>query len=774
MKKNEFLQDAIGLIDDDLVTDIDRSVHKRRTAGWVRWVAAAACLVLVLGGVLYMLADKEGGIFPGGDRGTISIAENLWQQEDFNAFSLSYSSVGAQKLGAYSGGSIVFLTETTPDTSSQQEVLESQTISISQNQTFKFERLIAQRYAVYRSETGFVMFYDTVEDRHVDLQERILGNTIHILTSLKETAAVVVEEKYPGFLNAPVNQQILDLYLTYLANGTLSEHWNEITALTPDTGFMDALGYADTAEEEKRSICWNLGWSVFVECLARMDSAMIDAPYAVTILGIDEANGICIIATKTIVGGGAQFLVYDVRTDTCRNLTENVESLSGMLQVDGYTFRFSSDGTVATVAYPAAYLDGGNLLGDLTQRFVIDTYNRLVKNYRGENLGVYFLENGTCHEFQSFTSDGVAPGASELFVSGDNSVLYYKKMNEALSGKTFHASDVVWYNRLKLYNADTDHWVFHMVGDDYKVGGGIALQGNFVRFAANETIVIMERGGSYYAYFLEDGSEVTQDIQNGKVSMYAHEQLIVTCEEGQLCVTNVFTGQRQTIGRADKYILSSDGAFVFAYCSGDSYVTCYNVASGENCQIAIDSEMSAQLFVREDAVLQMSYNEQENTLLLSYYAEEDVTSKYESNVDFYGLLAQLQDDDPDSMYPSHPKVITDLTVTEEVMEQFRNSAYRYDHPDGVISWETYYPECLTLYESTNTIFGCLGLTEPEHYLDVNGTQFVLYEDEDEKLVLTFWRCWLLFDYQDADAGFTIEYSGNGRKYYYSFSVEETT
>ena len=766
MKKNEFLQDAIGLIDQKLVMQAGGLKMKRHTAPWIRWVAAAACLTLVLGGLWYLRPKGN----PPTDPSTIEgnpgmIAENLWQREDFNAFSLSYRSADLIPTDTGHGGRVVFLTNTTSN-AAPPPTLETKTISISQNQTVKFERLIAQRYAVYRSKTGFVMFYDTVEDRQVDLQERILGDTEYMLTALKETAYSVVETKYPGFLGSPVNRQILDLYLTYTANGTLSEHWTDITALTPDTEFLNALGYQHLDEEEKRSICWNLGWEVYVKCFSRMDEELLQKPYAITILGIDEANGICIIATKTISGNGDQFLVYDIRSDTFHNLTAGVESLNGMLQIDGYIFRFSKDGTVATVAYPNAHLDGGNLHGDLTQRFVIDTENRLVQNYQGENLGVYFLENGTCYEFNTL------PGASELFVSSENSVLYYKQMDRANAGKTFHASDVVWYNRLKRYDRDTDCWVFYTIDQNKNIRQPIVLQGKFLRFAAGETIAILERGGKYYAYSLADGSEVTGDILAGTVSMYAHEQLLTDYRDGQLTVTNLFTGQQQVLGRADTYILSEDGAFVFGYCYGDNHVTCYNVASGNSCQISIHSELREQLFARPDAVLQMSYNAQENTLLLSYYIQQDVTTAYDTDVDFYSILGQLQDEDPESLYPDHPKVIRDMTVTEEVMEQFRNSAYRYDHPNGIISWETYYPEGMVPYQSKTAIFEWLGFTEPKNYLDVNGTQFILYEDQDETLLLTFWQSWLLFDYQDFYGGFVIEYIHNDNIYDYQFFIEK--
>lgn len=753
MKKNEFLQDAIGLIDQELVLAAGDSDGKRRPALWVRWVAAAASLALLLGGVLHLLPEKEEGPLPGWSSGNIMIAENLWQREDFSAFSLSYRFDDPLKMRRQTGGGVVLLSDTTTSPTSDQTDLETTTISISQNQTFKFERLIAQRYAVYRSETGFVMFYDTVEDRQIDLQERILGDTGYMLAALKEGAYLEADIRYPGFLDSPVNRQLLDLYLSYAANDTLSEHWDEIVAIIPDTDFLDAMGYQYRSEEDKRTMCRELCWDLFVYGLGHMDEEMYQSPYVVSILGIDEINGICIIVAKTIAGSGAEFLVYDVRTDTFRNLPNDGGNLYGMMQVDGYMFRFSADGTVATVVYPDAHLEGGNLHGDLTQRFVIDTKDRLVRGYRGEKMGVCFLEYGIAREIE------YGRASSELFISPNNSVLYYKQMEKDCSGRTFHASDIVWYNRLKLYNCDTDSWVFHTFDINHNAQKGITLQGNFVRFAANETIVIMERGGKYYAHSLLDGKEVTQDIKDGKVSMYAHEQLVTLCKDGVLLVTNMFTGQQQTLGQADMCVLSSDGAFAFVYCDGDSYVTCYNVASGENCRIGIDHEMREQLFAREDAVLQMSYNEQENTLLLSYYAEKDVSGRYDTNVDFYDLLAQLQDENPDSRYPDHPKVITDLTVTEEVVNRFRSIIDR---------WPGGYPEGITRYENKTSIFECLGLTEPEDYLDVNGTQFILYEDEDEKLVLIFWQHWLLYDYQDYQAGFSIEYTVNGRVYNYSF------
>ena len=111
MKKNEFLQDAIGLIDQKLVMEAGAPETKRPTAHWTRWVAVAACLALLLGGLGYFL--PRGETLPEADSGTITITENLWQQENFSAFSLSYRSAGLTTTDASNGGKVVFLTNTT-------------------------------------------------------------------------------------------------------------------------------------------------------------------------------------------------------------------------------------------------------------------------------------------------------------------------------------------------------------------------------------------------------------------------------------------------------------------------------------------------------------------------------------------------------------------------------------------------------------------------------------------------------------------------------------
>lgn len=757
MKDNEILQQAMTLIDDELILDAKAPV--KRKAYWVRWVAAAACLALIVGCFGYLGgADHKGSTSntpnvsaptPTPPLTNSKISDDLWQRDDFSAYSLSYGS-STSTLSAGSGGKITLLSEQTAP-------LQTQSITIDPGQTYKFEQLVAERYAVYLSESGSPVFYDTIEDQELDLQMRILGDTSHILARFKELAFAVAEQNYAEFMAAEENRNYLDQYLTCLANDTLAEKWEELTSFTPDIGFMDPMPeYCGNTQEQNLENFWNIPWNIYYHTLSdwQEETELHDAPYALSILGVDSTNGICIVRGNTLTGDGAFYGSYDIRTDTLQDLPDYHNSLIGIMQPFGFTFHFSADGSIATVAWP----DCGYY------------FNYDIVNYKGDNLGAFFLDADKAYKFHVGFSEDTVKASSKLYVSDNNKVLYFRKMDETLANKSFKVSEEIWCNRLALFQKDTDIWAFYLPDENYNVGKPVELEGKFVRFAAEGSVVIMERGGSYYAYSLTDGSDITQDVISGTVATYAHEQLTVTLEEGKLYAANIFTGQRQTLGTADQYIQTPDGAFVFAYCQGDGHVTCYNVASGGSCQIQIDSALRDQLFSQENVVLQINYHPEENTLLISYYIPEDVPDQ--DTVDFYSLLAQVKPDDG-SLGPDDPDVITDLQVTEDIIEQFRESAYRYDHPDGIIYWQNYYPAFISRCENRHSIFQCLGLTEPEDYLEMNGTKFILYEDEDEQLALVFWEYWPLYDYEDWDAGFHIEYTVSGKIYYYEFYVEGT-
>lgn len=763
MKDHHFLMDAMGQIDDDLIREAAQPGKKTFPRGLLI-SAIAACLAIAIGCSLLLWPGHQHGSTPSiqssGESETqtlfdpsLKIMDNLWQRDGFQAYSLSYQTGEPTRLSCFSPTLLANSTD----------AIATKTLSISSDMTMKFEILVAHRYAVFYSDTGYPVFYDTQEDRQVDLQERILGDTNHIFITHAQAAEAYAVSTYPGIFSTEKNRQ---LFWEYLYGISRNLDLQDVVSRTPDTEFINAIyDRDDIDQEQKNSEFWSMCWSAY--CHA--DTDLYSQLYNITILGIDAAGGLCILRANDLYGNGCAYLLYDIKTDTCTELPDG-DSLQGTMQTDGYLFYFSADSSIATIAYPDAYCNGGNLYQNLTQRFTIPSVDRYVNNYQGEDLGVFFLEDGRAQKLNN------AKAASLLYASPNNSVLYYKKMDAAWAGKSFYASDAVWYNRLNLYNKDTDQWIFHTVTDQAVSYGSITLQGNFVRFAAEESVVIMERGGVYYAYSLTDGSDITQSVKNGEVAMYAHEQIITWLENGKLYRKNMFTeSEPQVICDTTQYALSQDQAFVFVYQQGQQNVVCYNVASLESCKISMDAQLFDQMLSMNGAVLQMNYNAEENTLLLSYFVESDLNTENTSNVDFFQTLGQIRERNPDGSDIYEPVTVTDITISEEIMDQFRESVERYYNCGGYITWERYYPDILDLYESKDSICRKLGIEISIDDLDINGTRFVLYDKNGEMLTLNFYHSWGLFDYNDQTAGFYITY--NDDQIVYSFvalEAKETT
>lgn len=734
MKKNEFLQDAIGLIDDSLIAEANAPVQEKRTLPqWAKWCAAAACLVLIVGGLFAILKLT---MSPASTLPQLSETTNLWQQSDFDVYSLSYLPSGANPVSYQSGqaGVVLLGNETS------QSGITSKSLSIILDKTIKFESLVAHRYAVYRSDTGYPVFYDTVENCQVDLQERILGDTDWIYLEFMAAAEKKAEELYPGILYSDTNRKLLWQYLYGIIQDM---DLSGVVAQQPDTAFMDYL--ADKPDEDpeyRNTLFWDMCWAAYAYAETDLQGEMC----CMQILAIDAVGGICIIRVQDVYGSGCQYLTYDITTDTCQELPDANNSLIGIMQSDGYIFRFSADSSIATVAFPKAGFYGANLYQPILNRYKIPSIDRNVMDYQGEQYGAFFLNGETAVKLNG------ALGSSELFVSEKNRVLYYKKMPEASSGKSFFASDSVWFNRLQLFNKDTDRWIFCSLANGSSISKEVELEGNFVRFAAEETIAIMERGGKYFAYSLESGKDVTDDILNGDISLYPHEQLLVYEENGSLYKRQLFSDQAPAlISKADTYLLSSDGAFAFTYCADDGYILCWNTDTLECCRIDIDAQMLQQMRSAKGAVLQMNYNEEENTLLLSFYCDEDLDTSTQSDLDFYATLEELTNSYTDFV------TITDYTVDESIMDAFRQLADDYEQLAGSFVFGYHYPPFLDRYDTRYTIFGKLGLEEPTEPLSVNGTHFVLYDKGDEKLILEFHKHWGLFDYSGYYPGLLIWY-----------------
>ena len=89
MNNKDYLFDALGDIDDDLIDDAAMRKSKRKF-----WpiVAAAACAAALLLVILTGMTDRPDPIEPA----QLYTAENLWLRDDFAAYPLTYAPLKGQ------------------------------------------------------------------------------------------------------------------------------------------------------------------------------------------------------------------------------------------------------------------------------------------------------------------------------------------------------------------------------------------------------------------------------------------------------------------------------------------------------------------------------------------------------------------------------------------------------------------------------------------------------------------------------------------------------
>jgi hypothetical protein len=271
----------------------------------------------------------------------LSETTNLWQQSDFDVYSLSYLPSGANPVSYQSGqaGVVLLGNETS------QSGITSKSLSIILDKTIKFESLVAHRYAVYRSDTGYPVFYDTVENCQVDLQERILGDTDWIYLEFMAAAEKKAEELYPGILHSDTNRKLLWQYLYGIIQDM---DLSGVVAQQPDTAFMDYL--ADKPDEDpeyRNTLFWDMCWAAYAYAETDLQGEMC----CMQILAIDAVGGICIIRVQDVYGNGCQYLTYDITTDTNyaldidTNLLEINKQYNIVFSEGGLHFRGSDEHT---------------------------------------------------------------------------------------------------------------------------------------------------------------------------------------------------------------------------------------------------------------------------------------------------------------------------------------------------------------------------------------------------------------------------------------------
>ncbi len=786
MKNKEFLQNAIGSIDDDLITDAVKPIKKRRPL-YIAF-ASAACIAIIFTSLIPLFSDDIGtdgpnynstsdsylqqsseaftddssyvenmsqdensqfrpsdessddssvensdqpsenetsnnenseNVPPDESGDVIQNVVNLWDKSDFSAFSIVYGSGANLRPVNSIAGQSNYLSDT---------AVKSEPIKINVDSTIKVESILADRYIIYYSDSLYPIIYDTKEDKEFNLAEKLNGESIEVEQRYLNDIFKKAEEYYPGITSAEKNRKyIRDMIVTWLY-GKLFEY--ESASFAPDMDFLKNLdGYYIEHEKyeiypedpEFRRMFYDFIFKIYCE-LPRDEYKNIF--YSAVPIWIDAERGRCIVKIADIPQYLTKYVIYNLTTDEIIDI--NIDD--SRCFTDGCEIVFSKDGSFFTVSSPTGTINGAwPIYGGMECRLDKNDKRETV-DYSGEYYVAFYINTNEFVDITDRDTENDMLGCSKAYISDNGKVIYYKVLTDKGKGNYFKCDADVWYNRLTLFDSDDDTWVFCTVKNGRT--DKVKIKGRFVKLARNETVAIMERGGKYYAHLIANGGDVTDQILEGKLNLAPYEYFDVYYSDNALYKKNIFSGEVNKLTDCDSYILNSDKSFAFVYKNGDNFVTCINIATCESCRIIIDDDLCKQLFADEKAIFNMNYNETENTLTLSLYKSDDVKDNAK-DVDFYALMAENrfilnQGTELGKTY----NVSIDESVLEEIRQYVASmkSGQVGNDPDGerVLG--------ITAKDKHQDVLRKLGITPPdEDYINMNGTCFVLYEDEDERI-----------------------------------------
>ena len=620
-RSNELLQDAIGMIDDDLVTEArPNSQRKPQRSTFLKWGALAACLTVAFTTTAILLApsfktpsitppiSQSISITPPISESTYyppTVATNLWELDSFDSFSVIFGKSESAAAPQFSS-----LSATT--TNSLQSNLLTMDIPM-----VKLESFLDKRYIIYYEELGIPIFYDLQENCEINLEDRILGENRFDEQKFYTVAEQMLEERCPGVTLSENNR----IYFREQIDSGLN-HIPFTPSVEPDLTYVK-INYPSYVLMED----WLLK-QFKSDCTAAISNAYnvlgdeyAHIPCRVRLLGVDSVNGICVVCVVDLIGNCLNYLTYNLTTNECKPLPQGI---SGSMLQFGMVFHFSHNGSIATVSYPyVKYFNPPHYAPyhDLWQRQTFPSTSYRI-TYYGEQYGCFFLDDDIVYSLNSVTT---VRGMSQLYIAPNSNTVYFKKFNFLHAERIMNVDSIEWYNRFDQFESrKADEWVFYSFTNPTLTfpDRSIILHGKFVRFIANETAVIMEQEGKYHVYSLESGEDITEKVMNYEIPLMAHDRLQIYLEEGYLYSKDLFSDEApRQIARADQVIFSNDGAFAFLYTQGDTFVTCLNVASLDACRIEIAPALCEQLFSTPNAVFQMIYKEDENILTLSFYQE---------------------------------------------------------------------------------------------------------------------------------------------------------
>ncbi len=654
MKKTDLL-DALGRIDPALIEEAEPKQKKKiKAIPWIAGGLAAAILLAVLPPVLSGIGRNRFERY----------LTNPWEMDGFRIVTVGHSAPTEVKAEEKRYLSFALdepapLPEVTvPETEAETDaVTESETspeagaevfsVTVPLDTSIRIESLIADRYILYEQGAETVI-YDLETGTNVNLTERVLGDD---LTRTEYFRADLLEhlrtnDWFPDAEIEPAKESAFHAYVTdFLKALDEGKTYGEYTGKTGEQAGLDF--------SRKRRDPYYCGMTdtelldLFDRAVLAWRDAMITdmengfyLPAWLHVFATDTVHGTVIYQLRSRAGGHGIFR-YDLKTDSFgllppdrRNILQGtITSFAGEPE-----FVFSPDGRYLTVSYTNAAGMSGTVKdhplhpGD----FVFDEdYPLQHFCYLGDCVGVFDLETGDslCYGFDSgdgYYGDTAASTAGRLSPTG--ATVWYRAY---LDGKkSFRIDPATFQDHRGYYPHEGDQWFFSLLDG----GKGILLEGNFVRFAKDDTVVIMEKDGEYRAYdLIRQGEEITAEVKSGRTGLMAHEYYALTVTDGVLTRTHLFDGSApEVILSGDAVCVSDNGGFAFAYSSEKGTATCLNVATLETYETAVSPDFAAELAAAGNVGFSFRYLSEENTLFLSFFRESD--DHKEEGIDFFGII----------------------------------------------------------------------------------------------------------------------------------------
>ena len=582
--------------------------------------------------------------------------ENPWERDDFRAVTLSFvekkqgTPASFTSFGTAPKNAVVRMSTALPEavekTASGEVSLRAEAYSLpALDGEIRIQSLIGARYLLWYDSRMLPMLYDMETGKSLDLTERVFGRKRYLpdeiidplLSRLTASGWYDPEKDADG----AIRRFLYHTLQTEYALGQLPLPFESLEGCAPkdariDVDYLSALPECQgKSDSEKKEALFSEAWLVSWELVPYPNE-----PVFLWVPVIDAASGECLLISEGTGGSDRGWYFYNAEEDLLEGPVEDrTNCLSSYLRAPGAQARFTNRGTMMILTFPRFSSVGWSEDPDAVIDFAA---------YYGEETGIFDRTNGFTYCFSpqkmvhGSTEAPMASGSAILSESGN--LLCYRVAPWSGGAKNFSAPTGVFLNRLSSVPHDDDSWIFFRLfretGQVMPEGEPLpsfTLNGTFVRFAADESVIVMKRAGEYRFFDAANGKDITSSVRTKGKLLYAHEYYEIREENGALYRKHMITGTEDVLLKGDALCISVNGAFVFGYQNGENTAVCLNAATLESCRIGLDESFVSDLTSVKHVGFDFLYFEETNTLSLTF-RQTDGREAEEDTVDFFGLL----------------------------------------------------------------------------------------------------------------------------------------